>query len=454
MDEWLDTLGEAKYFTTLDANNGYWQIPVAEEDRDKTTFTCHAGTYRFLRMPFGLCNAPATFQRAMDILLAGLRWKSCLVYLDDIIVFSRTAEEHLVHVKEILEKLQDAGVSLKLKKCRFFAETVDYLGHVVRPGLLEVATKNTAAIDGFEEPKTQTHLRSFLGVCNVYRRFVPNFAQVSAPLNELLKKGAPVELPPLNEHQRRSFNLLKQALKEPPILRLPRPSLPYSVDTDASDYQIGCALLQTHEDGSRYPIGFWSRSLIQAERNYSVSEKECLAVVWACTILRPYLERTHFDLYTDHQALKWMMNLGNASGRLERWRLRLMEYDFTVHYKKGRLNTIADCVSRLPTYGETGTLPDLEIPGLVGFLEEAGDEVQPTEGPVMRQKDEFDYLDEEFEPHIDELFGEVFAQEEQDVSPIKIETFAEEQKTHGVKKSEKGWRTTKHHGLRWMNEVY
>ena len=388
MDECLDSLGEAKYFTTLDANNGYWQIPVAEEDRDKTTFTCHAGTYRFLRMPFGLCNAPATFQRAMDILLAGLRWKSCLVYLDDIIVFSRTAEEHLVHVEEILEKLQDAGVSLKLKKCRFFAETVDYLGHVIRPGLLEVATKNTAAIDGFEEPKTQTHLRSFLGVCNVYRRFVPNFAQVSAPLNELLKKGAPVELPPLNEHQRRSFNLLKQALKEPPILRLPRPSLPYSVDTDASDYQIGCALLQTHEDGSRYPIGFWSRSLIQAERNYSVSEKECLAVVWACTILRPYLERTHFDLYTDHQALKWMMNLGNASGRLERWRLRLMEYDFTVHYKKGRLNTIADCVSRLPTYGETGTLPDLEIPGLVGFLEEAGDEVQPTRHetvPMARQ---------------------------------------------------------------------
>ena len=162
----------------------------------------------------------------------------------------------MVHVEEILEKLQDAGVSLKLKKCRFFAETVDYLGHFIRPDLLEVATKNTAAIEGFGEPKTQMHLRSFLGVCNVYRRFVPNFAQVSVPLNELLKKGAPVELLPLNEHQLRSFNLLKQALKEPPILRLPRPGLPYSVDTDASDYQNGCALLQTHEDGSRYPIGF------------------------------------------------------------------------------------------------------------------------------------------------------------------------------------------------------
>ena len=242
-----------------------------------------------------------------------------------------------------------------------------------------------------------------------------------------MKKGAPVELPPLNEHQLRSFNLLKQALKEPPILRLPSPGFPYSVDTGVSDYQIGCALLQTHEDGSRYPISFWSRSLIQTERNYSVSEKECLAVVWACTILRPYLERTHFDLYTDHQALKWMMILGNTSGRLERRRLRLMEYDFTVHYKKGRLNTIADCLSRLPTYGETGTLPDLEISSLVGFLEEAGDEVQPTEGPIMRQKDEFDYLDEEFEPPIDELFEEVFSQEEQDVSQIKIETFAEEQ---------------------------
>ena len=427
MDECLDSLGEAQYFTTLDANNGYWQIPVAKEDRDKTTFTCHAGTYRFLRMPFGLCNAPATFQRAMDILLAGIRWKSCLVYLDDIIIFSKEVDEHIKHVEQVLEKLQSAGVSLKLKKCKFFAKTVDYLGHVIRPGLLEVATKNTVAIDGFEEPSTQTHLQSFLGVCNVYRRFVPNFAQVAHLLNVMLKKGAPQELPPFTEGQRRSFNLLKNALKEPPILRLPRPGLPYSVDTDASDYQIGCALLQTHEDGSRYPIGFWSRSLIPAEKNYSVSEKECLAVVWACSILRPYLERTHFDLYTDHQALKWMMNLGNASGRLERWRLRLMEYDFTVHYKKGRMNTIADCVSRLPTYGETGTSPDLEIPSLAGFVEEAPSETPEVPESPGKTTDEFDYLDQDFEPHIDAFFGQILATEERDVSPIKIETYVEEQ---------------------------
>ena len=141
MDECLDSLGEAQYFTTLDANNGYWQIPVAEEDRDKTTFTCHAGTYRFLRMPFGLCNAPATFQRAMDILLAGIRWKSCLVYLDDIIIFSKEVDEHIKHVEQVLEKLQSARVSLKLKKCKFFAKTVDYLGHVIGPGLLEVANR-------------------------------------------------------------------------------------------------------------------------------------------------------------------------------------------------------------------------------------------------------------------------------------------------------------------------
>ncbi len=135
---------------------------------------------------------------------------------------------------------------------------------------------------------------------------------------------------------------MKKALASPPILRLPRPDLPFTVDTDACDYQVGCALLQRHEDGVRHPVGFWSRSLYSAERNYGVGEKECLAVVWAVQILRPYLERRHFDLSTDHQALKWMMDLTDVSGRLARWRLRLLEFDFTVRYKKGLKNTIAD----------------------------------------------------------------------------------------------------------------
>lgn len=229
MEACLVSLGDAKVFTTLDCNSGYWQIQVPEGDRDKTAFTCHAVCYQFRQMPFGLCNAPATFQRTVDILLLKYRWRSCLVYLDDIILFSNTMDDHLRHVDEVLSALKDAGVSLKGRKYHFFTETADYLGHVIRPGKLEVASRNTAALDGFREPSTETQLRSFLGLCNVYRRFVPNFARTAAALNKLLRKGESVELDLFTLEQSEAFELLKRALAESPVLCLPRSHLPYSV---------------------------------------------------------------------------------------------------------------------------------------------------------------------------------------------------------------------------------
>ena len=362
MEDCLDSLGEAAFFTTLDCNSRYWQIPVAEEDRTKTAFTCHEGCFEFCGMPFGLCNAPATFQRTVDMLLSGYRWRTCLVYLDDIIVLSNTAEEHVDHVREVLTVLKEAGFSLKLKKCKFFAKSVEYLGHVIRSGRLEVATKNTEAVKCFKKPTTETELRSFLGLCNVYRRFVPNFARSAAPLYAFLRKGCTTELPPFNEEQSAAFELLKKALLSPPILRLPRAELPYSVDTDVCYHQVGYALLQTSPDGTRHPIGFWSRSFNPAEKNHSVGEKECLAIVCAVQLLRPYLEGTHFDLYTDHQALRWILSGSDHSGRLARWKLPLLEFEFTLTYKKGAKNTIADAISRLPTYGEAKLAPDTEVP--------------------------------------------------------------------------------------------
>ena len=362
MEDCLDSLGEAAFFKTLDCNSGYWQIPVAKEDREKTAFTCHEGCFEFCRTPLGLCNAPATFQRAVDMLLSGYRSRTCLVSLDDIIVFSKTAEEHVDHVRDVLTVLKEAGFSLKLKKCKFFATYVDYLGHVTRPGRLEVATKNTEAVKRFKEPTTQTELRSFLGLCNIYRRFVPNFARIAALLKAFLRKEGTTELPSFNEEQLAAFEPLKKALLASPILRLPRTDLPYSADMDACNHQIGFALLQTYPDGTRHPIGFWSRSLNLAEKKYSVSEKECLAIFWAVQLLRPYLEGIHFDLYTNHQALRWIHLGSDHSGRLTRWRLRLLEFDFTVTYKKGAKNTIADVISRLPTYAEAKLAPDTEVP--------------------------------------------------------------------------------------------
>jgi Reverse transcriptase (RNA-dependent DNA polymerase) len=181
MDEYIDSLGDAQIFTTLDCNSGYWQIPVAPEDIEKSTCTSHEGTFQYNRMPFGLRNAPATFQRTVDIVLSGLRWKTCLVYLDDIIVFSNSPEEHARHLNEVLSLLYGAGLSLKLAKCAFFRDTFNYLGHVIRPGKLEVAAKNTDALKTAKPPATQTELRSFLGLCNVYRRLVPSFAKVASP---------------------------------------------------------------------------------------------------------------------------------------------------------------------------------------------------------------------------------------------------------------------------------
>ena len=215
MDECLDSLGEAKVFTTLDCNSGYWQIPVAKEDRAKTTFTCHAGTYQFNRMPFVLMNAPATFQRMLDILLSGYRWKSCLIYLDDIIIFSKDYDSHLKDVEVIIQALQQEGLSLKLKKCKFFQDSVEYLGHIIRPGELHVHPKNFKALSEATIPRTQTELRSFLGMWNVYRRFVDHFAKITAPLTAMLRKGEPDLLPTFAEDQTTAFDTLKECLISP-----------------------------------------------------------------------------------------------------------------------------------------------------------------------------------------------------------------------------------------------
>jgi RNase H-like domain found in reverse transcriptase/Reverse transcriptase (RNA-dependent DNA polymerase)/Integrase zinc binding domain/Integrase core domain/Chromo (CHRromatin Organisation MOdifier) domain/Retroviral aspartyl protease len=363
MDECIDSLGEAVVFSTLDCNSGYWQIPLNEVDRDKTTFCSHAGTYRFLRMPFGLRNAPATFQRAIDIVLSGLKWKTCLVYLDDVIVYSTSKEAHYGHLREVLSTLAQSGLSLKLAKCHFFKDTVDYLGHVIRPGKLAVAEKNTKNLRVAKLPTTQTELKSFLGLCNVYRRFVPRFAAVASPLTALLRKDVPFHLPLLSDEQVAAFNRLRDALLSPPILALPRANGSYYLDTDASDGQLGCCLRQTQPDGSTHPLGYWSRGLTSAERNYSTTEKECLAIVWAITHLRPYLEGQRFTVITDHQSLRWVLNLSDAQGRLARWRLRLAEFDFTVEYRPGATNHAADVMSRLkPSEDPPEESVDTEIP--------------------------------------------------------------------------------------------
>ena len=351
MDECIDSLGDATLFSTLDCNSGYWQLPIAKDDQDKTTFTCHSGSFKWRRLPFGLRNAPATFQRAMDIILSGVRWKFCLVYLDDIIVFSATREDHLSHLRSIFKLLREAGATLRLKKCEFFKTQVRYLGHMILPGKLKILQKNLDAIERAKPPKTKTQVRSFLGMCNMYRRFIAAYARIAHPLFQKTKKDAPEHWESLSEDEMKAFQMLRRCLLTAPILALPKEGRPYTLDTDASSYQVGCCLLQRQPDGTLHPVGYWSRVLTSAEKNYSSTEKECLAIVWAVLHLPPYLEGSRFTIRTDHGALKWLMNLRDPSGRLARWALRLQEFDFEIQYRPGSRHALADGPSRLLTDG-------------------------------------------------------------------------------------------------------
>jgi hypothetical protein len=374
MDDYLDSLGEARWFTTLDCNSGYWQIPVAEEDKDKTAFVTHCGIHRFNRMPFGLVNAPATFQRALDMIVAGVKWMYALVYLDDVIIYSRTFEDHLKHVSHVLALLKGAGVSLKLKKCYFFKSEVEYLGHIVTPGRLHVSDKNVVALKQAQHPTNKTELRSFLGMCNVYRKFVPQFSKIATPLTELLRKGQPDTFDSLTEEQIKAFDTLREALSNPPVLSLPKPTNEFTLDVDASDYQLGACLQQEQPDGTLTPCGFYSRALNDAEKNYSATEKECLAVVWAVLMLRPYLDGAHFRVRSDHEALRWLLTLKEPSGRLARWRLRLSEFDFTIQYRPGIKNSLADGCSRLRCLTQSPEPVEDEVPC---FIVEVDDGINP-----------------------------------------------------------------------------
>jgi len=195
MDECIDSLGDARLFFTLDCNGDYSQIPVAEEDKHLTAFTCHSGAWKCVRLPLGLCNAPTTFQRAKNMILAYVKWQRCLEYLDDVISLSSFPEEHLQHLEEVLTLLWKAGVTLKASKCLFFQEKVEYLGYVIRLGRVHVLEKNLLALWGLRYPETQTQMKSFLGTCGVYRRFVADIAKIAKPLSALTSTKLPKKLP-------------------------------------------------------------------------------------------------------------------------------------------------------------------------------------------------------------------------------------------------------------------
>ena len=345
IDDLLDALHGAKWFSTLDLKSGYWQVPIAEQDKEKTAFRTSSGQlYEFNQVPFGLCNAPATFSRLMDRVLAGLHWETCLFYLDDIIVFSSTWEEHLARLREVFERLRHAKLKLGAPKCTFAAKEVSYLGHrVTEEGLLPDPSL-LAAIRDIPPPKTATEVRSFLGLAGYYRRYVKGFAAIAAPLHALTRKDA---LFHWSEDCQAAFDQLKNRLTTSPITAFPDFSQAFRLYTDASTAGLGAILAQVR-DGKERIICCASRALNKAEKSYPATKLECLAIVWAVAKFRPYLMAIPFEVFTDHYALQWLKTMRTGSALLHRWSAALEEYDYTVRHRPGKVQTHVDGLSRLP----------------------------------------------------------------------------------------------------------
>ena len=303
MDDVLERLGGAKVFTTLDLANGYWQVPIAERDQPKTAFVTPDVLYEFRRMPFGLCNAPVTFQRLVDRALAGLNWTACLVYLDDILVYGRNLPEHNMRLRLVLQALGEAGLTLNVKKCLFAADSVKYLGHLVTAEGLSPNPEKVQDIVNFPIPKTISQLRGFLGLASFYRRFVPSFANISRPLVNLLKKGADLEW---ELEEQAAFDTLKRKLSEPPVLIHFQEDSPIEVHIDASGLGLGAVLCQKFQ-GAIHPVTFISRHLTDTESRYHANELECLALIWALEKLHSYVYgRPHFTVFSDSSAPVWL----------------------------------------------------------------------------------------------------------------------------------------------------
>ncbi|WP_253302428.1 reverse transcriptase domain-containing protein [Wolbachia endosymbiont of Psylliodes chrysocephala] len=339
----LDKLGKSQYFSTLDLANGFHQIQMDENDIQKTAFSTEHGHYEFTRMPFGLKNAPSTFQRVMDNILRGLQNETCLVYLDDIVIFSTSLQEHMLRLRQIFDRLRDANFKLQLDKSEFLRKEVNYLGHVITPLGVKPNPEKISAVKKFPIPKTTKEIKGFLGLVGYYRKFIQDFAKITKPLTKCLKKGAQIIH---DQDFINAFETCKNLLTNAPILQYPDFSKKFILTTDASNVALG-AILSQGPIGSDKPIAYASRTLNDSEQRYSTIEKELLAIVWACKMFRSYLFGRKFSVVTDHRSLVWLFKLREPNSKLVRWRLKLEEFDYDVIYKKGKANTNADALSRI-----------------------------------------------------------------------------------------------------------
>lgn len=344
IDELLEKVGNSKFISTIDLSKGYWQLSLAQETKELTAFTTPFGLYQFKVMPFGLQGAPATFQRLMDQILRDVP-QFAAAYLDDVVIFSQTWEDHVTHLQQVLRLLKNAGLTINPGKCSLAKSEVEYLGHIVGQGVIKPRVGKVDAIHSYPVPSTKKRVRAFLGLVGWYSKFIPHFADRAAVLTNLTKASAPTKVK-WTEDCDRAFKDLKMAITSESVLHTPDFNNSFILQTDASAVGLGAVLLQD-VDGQRKPVLFLSRKLLDRETRYSTVEKECLAMKWAISSLKYYLLGRHFYLETDHRALQWLKRMKESNTRLTGWYLSLQPYDFTIHYRSGKANLVADCLSRV-----------------------------------------------------------------------------------------------------------
>ena len=315
VDELMDRLHGARYFTKIDLYSGYHQIRVRETDIEKTAFVSRYGSFEYLVMPFGLCNAPATFQRIMNTILRDGLDKFVLVFLDDILVYSWTKEEHVQHLRSILSRLRSEKFYGRLAKCDFFRTEVEYLGFDVGEYGIKPSLSKIRAIAEWPTPECVRDVRSFVGLANFYRKFIRWFSEIASPLTDLTKKDRKFEWGPKEEE---AFERLKTALVSAPVLQLPDFDREFTVTTDASEVSVGGILQQNFGQGLQ-PVAYESRKLNPTECRYSAYEREMLGIVWAVGKWRHYLAGQHFVIQTDHDSLKNLPNQPSVNRRVWKW---------------------------------------------------------------------------------------------------------------------------------------
>ena len=354
IDDIFDHLAHAEYYTTIDFKSGYFQVGLDPKDRPKTAFSTRDQHYQFTVLPQGVTNGPPAFQRIVSQILGPTRWQYSLAYLDDVIIYSPSFDQHLIHLEDILNRLNDANFRLNVDKCHIAKTSIDYLGHHIEHSNVRPNAENIRALLGTPQPTTAKEVFRFVKATEYYRKFIPEFSTIAQPLykyapttKEQRSKRSQAVPVTLSDEDLTAFNELKRILTNDLVLRIPDEHLPFKIQTDASKVGIGAVLMQTYPDGD-LPIAYLSKKFTKTQMNWPATEQECYAIIHAIEKWHKYLDGRQFTIETDHKPLLPFNMKQQLNAKCERWRLKLQQYQFTIRYIKGKHNTVADYLSRSP----------------------------------------------------------------------------------------------------------